>query len=213
MRLKERFVDGVSSLFDKLGGSEELSAVDPEALERELALRVEARKAAGNPKPSENERARLAASGAAARKQREALAKGRVARIHAERARKAQSKKAEQDAAYRHMAEEARRNPPPRYSSSSSGYASSAGPGSSSSSGSRGSTRPSIFQNKELAKHYKTIGVAYGADAITVKKAYRQMMRKYHPDLHQDPKKKKAATELTMKIATAYAAIEKANKG
>lgn len=212
MSLKDRFVDGVSSLFDKLGGSEELSAVDPEALERELGQRVEARKAAGNPKPASNEVARLAVAGAAARTKRETMAKERVTRIHAQRAKKAQSKKAEQDAAYRHMAEEARRNPPPSYSSTASGYSSSAGSSSSSQGESRGSSRPSIFQNKDLAKHYKTIGVAYGSDAITVKKAYRQLMRKYHPDLHQDPKKKKAATELTMKIATAYEAIERAAK-
>ena len=34
-------------------------------------------------------------------------------------------------------------------------------------------------------------------------------MRKYHPDMHtQSPKKHKAATELTMKVAAAYSALE-----
>jgi DnaJ-class molecular chaperone len=103
------------------------------------------------------------------------------------------------------MAEEARRNPPPRDTSSSSSQRSSAG-------SSRSSRRPSIFQNKDLAQHYKTLEVDYGADAATVKKAYRKLMRKYHPDLPSDPKKKKAATNLTVKISAAYAAIEQSRK-
>lgn len=212
MTLKDRFVDGVSSLFDKLGGSEGLSAIDAEALERELGLRVEARKAAGAARPGQTETARLAAAGAEARKKREALAKERVSRIHARRDSKARQKKAEQDAAYRHMAEEARRNPPPSSQARSQAGSTSGASHSGASGQTHSSSRPSIFQNKDLARHYKTLGVEYGADLITLKKSYRQLMRKYHPDLHQDPKKKKAATELTMKIATAYEAIERANK-
>ncbi len=203
MSLKDRVVDGVSSLFDKLGGSAELSAVDAHALEKELGLRVDARKSAGDPKPEDNQRARMAQAGTTARQQREAMAQERVARIHALRNQKAKAKQAEQDAAYRNMAEEARRNPPPRQAPPRD-----PGPGQAH----RGPSRPSIFQNKDMAQHYKTLGVDYGADAATVKKAYRQLMRKYHPDLHQDPKKKKAATELTMKISVAYESIEKSRK-
>jgi DnaJ like chaperone protein len=38
-----------------------------------------------------------------------------------------------------------------------------------------------------------------------IKTAYRQLMRKYHPDMHAgNPAKQKAATELSMKVTTAY---------
>ena len=209
MSLKDRVVDGVGSLFHKLNEGDAVSGVNPAELERELAKRVAARKAAGNPTPSDNARARLAQAGSKAREQRAAMAAKRVERIHAQRAKKAATRKRDQDAAFRHMAEEARRNPPPpgpmpgpkRTSSSSSG----------SRSGGR-SRRPSIFQKKDIAQHYKTLNVEYGADATTVKKSYRQLMRKYHPDLHIDPKKKAAATKLTVQISAAYTAIEKHRK-
>ena len=63
-----------------------------------------------------------------------------------------------------------------------------------------------------MAQHYKTLNVEYGADAAAVKKSYRKLMRKYHPDLHRDPKKKVAATKLTVQISAAYTAIEKHRK-
>src|SRR5262249_37785520 len=50
----------------------------------------------------------------------------------------------------------------------------------------------------------------YGAPFDEVKSAYRKLMRKYHPDLHnQSPKKQKAATELSMQVTQAYNALEK----
>lgn len=204
MTLKDRVVDGVGSLFHKLNQGDSVSGVSPTELEKELARRMQARKESGEPTPSNNARARLAQAGTKAREQRAALASKRVARIHARRATKAAAKKKDQDAAFREMAEEARRNPPPR--SEPRPRSSSAGPRRTRSS------RPSIFQNKDIAQHYKTLNVDYGADAATVKKSYRQLMRKYHPDVHKDPKKKAAATKLTVKISAAYAAIEKHRK-
>jgi DnaJ-domain-containing protein 1 len=204
MSLKDRVVDGVGSLFYKLNEGDEVSGVDPTDLEQELSRRVAARKSSGNPGPAKNSRARLAQAGAKARAQRAALAEKRVAKIHARRNKKAAAKKRDQDAAFRNMAEEARRNPPPP------------GPipgASRTRSGARSSSRrPSIFQNRDMAQHYKTLGVDYGADETTVKKAYRKLMRKYHPDLHQDPKKKKAATKLTVQISAANTAIEEHRK-
>jgi DnaJ-domain-containing protein 1 len=204
--LKDRVVDGVGSLFHKLNEGDSVSGVNPSELEKELAKRKEARKESGALSPAKNARARLAQAGAKAREQRAALASKRVARIHARRAKKAAAAKKDQDAAFREMAEEARRNPPPRSeprpSSSSAG----------SRSRTRSSRRPSIFQNKDIAQHYKTLNVEYGADATTVKKSYRKLMRKYHPDVHKDPKKKAAATKLTVKISAAYAAVEKHRK-
>lgn len=208
MSLRNRFVNGVNSLFEKLGDEKNLHEVDPEALEQELAQRVAARKSAGMPKPSDNKKARLAAAGKAALEKRIALAAKRVARIHKARQGKAAAKKRAADAAYkRHVAQEQQQRPPRNYSTPPRN--SSAGTRSSSS---KRRTRPSIFQNQDLASHYKTLGVEYGADASTVKSAYRKLMRKYHPDLHQDPRKKKAATRLTVKISTAYSEIEKSRK-
>ena len=38
-----------------------------------------------------------------------------------------------------------------------------------------------------------------------IRTAYRQMMRKYHPDMHAgNPQKQKAATELSMRVTAAY---------
>ena len=44
-----------------------------------------------------------------------------------------------------------------------------------------------------------------GADMAQIKTSYRQLMRKYHPDMHAgNPQKQKAATELSMRVTTAY---------
>ncbi len=208
MSLKDRFVDGVSSLFEKLNDGEGVSGVDEAELEKELAKRVAAREAAGNPPAHDNARARMAGAGSKAREQREALAEKRVAKIHGERRRRAAAKQREQDEAFRNMADEARRAPPPPRPGPSSQRPPRTGPGRSR------SRRPGagIFGDTDLAQHYKTLGVSPDADAAELKSVYRKLMRKYHPDLHQDARKKKAATELATKISTAYAAIEKSRK-
>ena len=203
MSLKDRFVDGVSSLFDRLNDGEELGGVRPEALERELFARTAQRKKDSGA-PSDNPITRLAGAGEEARGKREKLSSDRVAKLRSRRKAKDAKEKKERDAAFRHMEEEARRNPPPRQAPPRSS--------SSSSSQRRGPRRPSIFQNKDLAEHYKVLEVEYGADEATVKKAYRSLMRKYHPDRHRDPKKKKAATQLAVKISAAYEAITDSRK-
>ena len=44
-----------------------------------------------------------------------------------------------------------------------------------------------------------------GADMAQIKTSYRQLMRKYHPDMHAgNPQKQKAATELSMRVTGAY---------
>lgn len=64
-------------------------------------------------------------------------------------------------------------------------------------------------EEDSLRAHYRTLGVAFGADLPTVKSAYRELMRTYHPDRHaQDPAKEKEATEKARKIAVAYEAVE-----
>jgi DnaJ-domain-containing protein 1 len=62
---------------------------------------------------------------------------------------------------------------------------------------------------KRLRELYAQLETPYGATFDEVKKSFRRLMRKYHPDLHvKNPKKHKAATELAMQLTTAYNEIE-----
>ena len=52
---------------------------------------------------------------------------------------------------------------------------------------------------------YRDLELEPGADATEVRKAYRRMLKKYHPDkFANDPEKLKAATEVTRKLTEAY---------
>jgi DnaJ-domain-containing protein 1 len=73
--------------------------------------------------------------------------------------------------------------------------------------GSSGSSRPPRPGSTEaqLAEWYKILDLQAGADMAQIKSSYRQLMRKYHPDMHAgNPQKQKAATELSMRVTTAY---------
>jgi len=62
----------------------------------------------------------------------------------------------------------------------------------------------------ELRLAYAALEVPYGADFATVRKSYRALMRKYHPDRHtSSPEKQKAATELAQKLTQSYELIRK----
>lgn len=62
----------------------------------------------------------------------------------------------------------------------------------------------------EIRQAYASLEVPPGSDFETVRKAYRNLMRKYHPDRHaQSPEKQKAATELAQKLTQAYKLLEK----
>lgn len=55
------------------------------------------------------------------------------------------------------------------------------------------------------AKYYGNLELPYGASKDEVKKKYRLLLRKYHPDLHsQDEKKRKIAEEITVQLNEAY---------
>ena len=61
----------------------------------------------------------------------------------------------------------------------------------------------------ELRRAYAALEVPFGADFATVRKSYRALMRKYHPDRHTDsPEKQKSATELAQKLSAVYQVIE-----
>jgi len=62
----------------------------------------------------------------------------------------------------------------------------------------------------EIRRAYASLEVPPGSDFETVRKAYRTLMRKYHPDRHaQSPEKQKAATELAQKLTQAYKLLDK----
>lgn len=61
-----------------------------------------------------------------------------------------------------------------------------------------------------IARAYAALEVPPGSDFETVRKAYRTMMRKYHPDRHaSSPEKQKAANEVAQKLTEAYETLEK----
>ncbi|UTC24616.1 DnaJ domain-containing protein [Candidatus Comchoanobacter bicostacola] len=56
---------------------------------------------------------------------------------------------------------------------------------------------------------YQTLGVSANTSLADVKKAYRRLLSKYHPDRHPDPKKKKIAEEKVKEFHSAWDTIRK----
>jgi DnaJ-domain-containing protein 1 len=85
-----------------------------------------------------------------------------------------------------------------------------AAPHSSGPRGSGSSRARSTSADDELRRAYAALEVPFGADFATVRKSYRALMRKYHPDRHAGaPDKQKAATEVAQQLALAYKLIER----
>jgi DnaJ-domain-containing protein 1 len=67
--------------------------------------------------------------------------------------------------------------------------------------------------NSEAArvqKAYAALELPVGSDFETVRKSYRALMRKYHPDRHtQTPEKQRAANEVAQRLTDAYKLLEK----
>jgi DnaJ-domain-containing protein 1 len=83
-------------------------------------------------------------------------------------------------------------------------------PSSSSSSSSSRPPRRTAAGDEALRKAYAALEVPQGSDFETVRKSYRRLMRKYHPDLHGGaPDKQRAATDLTQRLTEAYKTLEK----
>ncbi|HJX51644.1 MAG TPA: J domain-containing protein [Polyangia bacterium] len=62
----------------------------------------------------------------------------------------------------------------------------------------------------DLRRAYAALEVPVGSNFETVRKSYRALMRKYHPDHHSEsPEKQKTATELTQKLTEAYKLLER----
>jgi len=61
-----------------------------------------------------------------------------------------------------------------------------------------------------IRRAYAALEVPAGSDLETVKRSYRRLMRKYHPDLNAGSKEKqRAATDLSQRLTEAYKTLEK----
>ena len=213
MSFTRRVIDGVTSLLEKVRADEApLHEVDERELQAEAEQRDALRKAESARKPAENPLAKLAGGGAEAAKKRAEQQQARERRIRrAREEREAAARQADEDA-FRRMREQAAREAAsqsagPRPGPTGAGRSSA---GSGRGTGGRRGPFAGFGREAELAKHYKVLNLPYGAGFDEVKSAYRKLMRKYHPDLHnQSPKKQKAATELSMQVTQAYKALEK----
>lgn len=203
MSITRRILESAQSGLSKLTSlvivdDEPLSHVESAALQSELTARKAAREKASRAS-LDNPIAKQALANPAAKAQRERAAKDRAARIHRERDEREAKQRAAADEAFRRMKEQAAKGGTPTGTWSSSSTSSS-----SSSSGSARPPRPGS-QEAKLAEWYRVLDLNAGADIPQIKSAYRQLMRKYHPDMHAgNPGKQKAATELSMRVTAAY---------
>jgi DnaJ-domain-containing protein 1 len=61
-----------------------------------------------------------------------------------------------------------------------------------------------------IQKAYAALEVPAGSNFDTVRRAYRTLMRKYHPDRHTaTPEKQKAANEVAQRLTESYKLLEK----
>jgi DnaJ-domain-containing protein 1 len=61
------------------------------------------------------------------------------------------------------------------------------------------------MRDPRLAQLYAQLECPYGSDMTTVRKHYRALMRKYHPDMHSEsPEKLRVATDLSQRLTAAY---------
>jgi DnaJ-domain-containing protein 1 len=197
--ITRRILEGAQSSLSRLTSlvivdDEPLSHVESAALQAELTVRKAARDRAPRT-PADNPLAKLATSAPDAHAARHKAAHDRMARVHRERDEREARQRAAADEAFRRMKDQAARG------------------GSTASGGGRGqaqgqaSSRPPRPGSTEaqLLEWYRVLDLQLGADMAQIKTAYRQMMRKYHPDMHAgSPQKQKAATELSMRVTTAY---------
>jgi DnaJ-domain-containing protein 1 len=194
--LTRRIIEGAQSGLSKLTSlvivdDDPLSNVESAALQTELTARKAAR-AKHTRAALDNPIAKQALGNPAARGVRDKAARDRAARVHRERDEHAAKQRQAADDAFRRMKEQAARG---------GGYTSS----SSSSSGSSGRPPKPGTPAAELAEWYRVLDLQPGADMAQIKTSYRQLMRKYHPDMHAgNPQKLKAATELSVRVTSAY---------
>jgi DnaJ-domain-containing protein 1 len=77
-------------------------------------------------------------------------------------------------------------------------------------SGRRSAPPPRPGPVDDVARAYAVLEVPPGSSFEVVRRSYRTLMRKYHPDRHAHaPEKQKAATELAQKLTEAYRLLER----
>ena len=60
----------------------------------------------------------------------------------------------------------------------------------------------------EIREAYAALELPLGSDEKAVKKAYRELLNRYHPDKHQGtPEKLETANEITMRVRESYEKI------
>jgi DnaJ-domain-containing protein 1 len=68
--------------------------------------------------------------------------------------------------------------------------------------------RPRPPADESLRQDYANLEVPFGADIETVKKSYKTLMMRYHPDKHAgNPEKQRVALEITKKINESFERI------
>jgi DnaJ-class molecular chaperone len=64
--------------------------------------------------------------------------------------------------------------------------------------------------DEAIRRAYAALEVPPGSDLETVKRSYRRLMRKYHPDLNAgSTEKQRAATDLSQRLTEAYKTLER----
>lgn len=65
-------------------------------------------------------------------------------------------------------------------------------------------------QDPKIAQYYANLELPYGADLETVTKAWKRLLKQYHPDKHSgDSVKQKTANELVQQLNYAYDQLQK----
>jgi DnaJ-domain-containing protein 1 len=193
--ITRRILDSAQSGLSKLTSlvivdDDPLSNVEGPALQAELATRKAAR-AKRTAVAGDTPLGKQALANPAARAARDKAARDRASRVHRERDERAAKAKAAADDAFRRMKEQAARGGTTSSSSSSS------------SSSSTSHRTPRV--DSQVAEWFRVLDLQPGADMAQIKTSYRQLMRKYHPDMHAgNPSKQKAANELSMRVTSAY---------
>jgi len=115
----------------------------------------------------------------------------------------------------REEAEEAARGPRPASARGGANAGTGAGgarpgPGSSRSGSRSDPPRRTAAGDEAVRRAYAALEVTPGSDFEIVRKSYRRLMRKYHPDLHGGSvEAQRAATDLTQRLTESYKLIEK----
>ena len=85
-------------------------------------------------------------------------------------------------------------------------------PGAASTSSRKSSAPPrrTAAGDEAIRRAYAALEVPAGSDLETVKRSYRRLMRKYHPDLNAgSTEKQRAATDLSQRLTEAYKTLER----